>query len=793
MKTRTLLFGLFAALVLPAALGRPADEPIIPPTVSKIWPIGMERGTTAQFTVDGRNLSGAKDVIFDAPGITGQVTEITDVTEKITGPRAGVDLSAQVPLGKKQTARLEITVTKDVKPGIHKFRIRTPLGTSDVAMLDVSSQPEVQEGTKDPNAGAQPLPVNLPATLVGTVSNPGDADNYEFAGKAGQELVFQVVASQVGSQLQSLLTLRNTSGQVLAQAGEGDNSPDATLTYKLAQDGKYTLTVSDREKGGGMDHYYRVNAGALPYITQVFPLGVRAGQATTVEVTGFNLGGVHEVKVNAPPTTEAWSTVPVKLKTSQGEPVNQVKLAVGHAPEVMEREPNNTVSQAQTVEVPAAINGHIGGATAGAADDDYFRFKAAQGEHFTIEVAAARLGSRLDSVIEVLDAQGNPVPRATVRCLNETTTTLSDRDSRAEGVRLVSTSGLHEADYLMIGDELDQIATIPDQPDADIIVKGIGGLRQAFLGTSPDAHAVNTPVYRAEVLPPNAEFPANGLPVFQLTWRNDDGGPGYGPDSRLDFVAPGTGEYIVHLRDVRGIGGPDFAYRLTIGRPQVDFDLAALPDNPNVPRGGSIPVTVTADRLQGYQGPIRVEVPGLPAGLTASAAEIPAGQDSTVVVLQAAADARVDAPPAAIKFVGHAEVDGHELTRDANQDEPLQLASVIPPPDVVVTTESRQVSLEPGKEVTVRLHLERHNGFKGRVPCFVENLPPGVRVVNVGLNGVLVTEDQSARTFTLRAESWAKPIEQPIYVVAQVESNSSTMHASPALMLAVEAKQEARK
>jgi hypothetical protein len=60
-----------------------------------------------------------------------------------------------------------------------------------------------------------------------------------------------------------------------------------------------------------------------------------------------------------------------------------------------------------------------------------------------------------------------------------------------------------------------------------------------------------------------------------------------------------------------------------------------------------------------------------------------------------------------------------------------------------------------------------------------------VRVVNVGLNGVLVTENQSSRTFTLRAEDWAKPISQPIYVVAEVESNSSTMHPSAPILLSV--------
>ena len=165
----------------------------------------MERGTTAQFTLDGRNLTGARAVIFDAAGITGRVTAVTAVPEKISGPRAGVDLSAQVALGKKQTAQLEITVAKDVKPGIHKFRIQTPLGTSGIAVLDIGSLPEVQESAKDPSATPQPQSVDLPATLVGTVSAPGDADAMSSRARPASSLLFQVVASQLGSGLQSLL------------------------------------------------------------------------------------------------------------------------------------------------------------------------------------------------------------------------------------------------------------------------------------------------------------------------------------------------------------------------------------------------------------------------------------------------------------------------------------------------------------------------------------------------------------------------------------------------------------
>ena len=495
----------------------------------------------------------------------------------------------------------------------------------------------------------------------------------------------------------------------------------------------------------------------------------------------------------SPKWADGWTTIPLDVKSGGGaRSLNEVKLAVGNEPEILGREPNDTAAQAQAVSVPVTLNGHIdGGAKAGGSpDEDYFRFRAKKGEQLSIDVAAARLGSPLDSVIEVLDAQGKVIPRATIRCLNQTTTTLFDKDSRTQAIRLTSTSGLREGDYLMMGDELNQVAFITDQPDADIMLKGIGGLRLAFLGTSPDVHALNTLVYRAQILPPDAEFPPNGLPVFHLTWRNDDGGPGYGADSRLDFIAPTDGDYILHLKDVRGLEGPDFAYRVTIHETSPDYQLAAEPANPNIPKGGSTPVTVSADRLQGYEGPVEIEVKGLPRGVTASPATILQGQDSTVVVLSAAPDTSLDARPAPIKIVGHAKVNGHDFVRTANADAPLQLASVIPPPDVVVTTEAKQVSIEPGKEVTVTLHVVRQNGFKGRVPCFVQNLPPGVRVVNLGLNGVLVTETQSSRTFTLRAEDWAKPIDQPIYVVAEVESNSPTMHASAPLVLKIAGKQE---
>ena len=768
--------------------------PIIPPSVSGISPAGMQRGTVSTFKLEGRNLTEATEVLFDSANMSGKISEIKDVPEKIEAPKAGEDLGAQVPLGRKQTATLEITAAKEAIPGIHQFRIKTPLGTTNTMAVAIGALPEIKSHSASAmDSATGPALVTLPATLIGNIPSPGDKDEYKFTAKSGDEVVFQVQASRLGSSLKSMLLLRNSSGQIVAESGNNATTPDAVLHCKLTRDGEYSLSITDRDHEGGKNYFYRLDAGPLPYITSFFPLGIRAGSSSDISVKGFNLGGVREVKVEAPASPDGWTVIPLTLNGIH--PLNESKLAVNTEPEVLEQEPNNTIAQAQALTLPVTVNGHIDGGlqsglqAGGTADEDYFRFHANKGQQLNIDVAAARLGSALDSVIEVLDAKGNPIPRATIRCLNQTTTTLSDRDSRSIGIRLVSTSGLREGDYLMVGDELDRIDFIPDQPDYDTNMKGIDDLRLAYLGTSPDVHAVNTPVYKAQILPPDADLPSNGLPVFHLTWRNDDGGPGYGADSKLDFVAPADGDYFLHLKDVRGMEGPDHAYRLTIREATADFRLKADPENPNIPRGGPTAMTVSVTARQGDEAPIAVEVSGLPPGVTASPATILPGEDSTVVVLTAASNAPMDAPPAPIVVTGHATINGHEITRIANKvddkDPQLQLASITPPPDVVVTTDASQVSLEPGKEVKVTLHVDRHNGFKGRVPCFVQNLPPGVRVVNVGLNGVLVTEAQSSRTFTLRAEEWAKPIQQPIYVVGIVESNAPTLHPSAPLQLDV--------
>jgi len=146
-------------------------------------------------------------------------------------------------------------------------------------------------------------------------------------------------------------------------------------------------------------------------------------------------------------------------------------------------------------------------------------------------------------------------------------------------------------------------------------------------------------VYKVEIHPPGTTLAPNGMPPFTLFYRNDDGGAALGKDSRLTFTAPAAGEYLLRLRDSRGLSGPEFAYRLTVAEPRPDFRVAVGTTAPNVPRGGRVPVYVAVERREGFDGPVDIEIAGLPAGLTSAPITVPADATAAALMVTAAAEA----------------------------------------------------------------------------------------------------------------------------------------------------------
>lgn len=112
-----------------------------------------------------------------------------------------------------------------------------------------------------------------------------------------------------------------------------------------------------------------------------------------------------EIAADAPLGVKLW-----RLSCARGG-VGARPFIVGDLPEFIETEPNSLPDEAQRVEMPVTLNGQI----AGESDLDYYRFDAQAGDVVRVDVAAARLGSALDPIIEVFGPDGRRVAADDVR------------------------------------------------------------------------------------------------------------------------------------------------------------------------------------------------------------------------------------------------------------------------------------------------------------------------------------------------------------------------------------------
>src|SRR5262249_17596670 len=157
---------------------------------------------------------------------------------------------------------------------------------------------------------------------------------------------------------------------------------------------------------GNQDMHYRLHVGDIPVVTEVFPLGLQKGTEADIALEGVNLGMTRTVHVKAGANVEAGTRIPAAVSSPKGV-LGHPTVVVGEFPEVPDRTTSGTGAW-PSIPVPGTANGRI--ALAGATQT--WRFAAKKGQPLILEVNARRLGSPLDSYIEVLDARGQPLPRA---------------------------------------------------------------------------------------------------------------------------------------------------------------------------------------------------------------------------------------------------------------------------------------------------------------------------------------------------------------------------------------------
>ena len=242
------------AVVLLAAVA-PTLAQTAPPTLERVSPTGAQRGTRVTVEIQGTNIAGATRVIFSEPGLAASVTAIKEIpVEKPVMAKGVVRTDAPIDdKAKKYALTATVTIAADAPHGVHAFRVYTPLGVSNLLRFAVSSLPERPE--QEPNEPGAPQKVTLPAAIVGALATPGDVDAFEFAARAGEEMVFQVVARPIGSRLDSVLRIRDVKGRVIAENNDFDLNRDSVLAWRFVDAGTYVLTMEDVEHGGAKNGF----------------------------------------------------------------------------------------------------------------------------------------------------------------------------------------------------------------------------------------------------------------------------------------------------------------------------------------------------------------------------------------------------------------------------------------------------------------------------------------------------------------------------------------------------------
>lgn len=205
------------------------------------------------------------------------------------------------------------------------------------------------------------------------------------------------------------------------------------------------------------------------------------------------------------------------------------------------------------------------------------------------------------------------------------------------------------------------------------------------------------------------------------------------PEATLKLNA---GKYFVRIIESQGKAGEDYSYRLYLENASPDFSLHIEPSTFSVPENGTGIFNVLLNRKQDFRGPVDISVSNLPKGFKVSGGKIRQGQKKSMVAITApeGCEHKVVNP----KVQGSASQGEFSISRDAIPVESMMQAfyytHLMPMEEFRMEVQEAQpfrisvikdwkgaLELPVGKEVPVRVHIERNPGFTSPVTIMLKS------------------------------------------------------------------------
>ncbi len=687
-----LCLGLLVTFILFAP---PAAAQRHPPEARGVYPVGGSAGATTRVTISGVSLRGASRLLFDRPGITATLV-----------PPNPARLSAStIDSDGNPDAIADVAVTPSAAPGLCYFRVVSPSGVSSAKRWMIGRNLSQVEEKEPNNDIAQAQTARLPVAINGHISETGDQDTYAVELTAGQAFVAEVQASRVGSPLDSLLTLRDANGQEVA-SNDDYYGPDSLLVYTPRASGRYYVTLTSSDGQAGPNHGYRLEMGALPLVTAIYPAASQTGQAGAVTALGLNLTiGTGEQTVRVPlGASEAAGTGRVFVTTGNHNSSNSLPVLYSPLPAILEQEPNDDPAHATLLPTPGIANGRFWRAadtarkanpiqvkspevktqragtptgkaqkqnaqamkadTANAQDVDYYKFAGEIGQRYIFDARCQALGSPADPILTLYGPDGKQIAE------NDDT---NGRDSHLDmtlpapgqyRLRVAETRGKSGPEYVYC-------LTVQMPPpgfalSAETRSRSIGQGNVAPLEVNVTRDRWEGPVVLGlRDLPPGVTATTCVVP------------PGVGRGLVLISASPDAplGAFALHIVGTSQVQGTTVQHtldnasdwvwnggaRVNVPVPAnlLDFavcepnEIAPAVDTPAVSlvRGQSATIKVKLVRRSGYAKPVTLRVLGLPDGVTVADVIVAGDKSEGTLELKATLAARLGNAPISIDCI----------------------------------------------------------------------------------------------------------------------------------------------
>ena len=192
----------------------------------------------------------------------GKTPFITDIFPP--GARVGENISADMNGWNLDNAKLVLPGPK-AEEGLHPVGAELKGTLSNLIPFALDTLPEcIERRSNNDRQTAQE--VTLPIIINGRIETPGDQDVFQFTAQKGDILVAEVNARRLDSPLDSLLTLIDSDGKLIAinddhsDPGSGLNThhADSYIRTEIPADGTYYVQITDTAHHGSPSSTYRL-------------------------------------------------------------------------------------------------------------------------------------------------------------------------------------------------------------------------------------------------------------------------------------------------------------------------------------------------------------------------------------------------------------------------------------------------------------------------------------------------------------------------------------------------------